>query len=123
MDNKKTGRSEEDDLKGFEDFIQGQSSDPSFLPKSQTSKKNELGFEHFTFLSNDTIRLTKIKNLLTNQLPFSAKFDQSEKIIRDQREEIEILKTRIFKICDENNAGIKRSLKEVFDSFFSSSKN
>ncbi len=123
MDKKKTGKNEDDDLKGFEEFIQGQGNDSSFLPKPAGNKKNELGFEHFTFLTNDTSRLTKIKNLLNNQIPFTARFDQSEKIIKDQRDEIELLKTKIFKICDEKNIGYKKSLEEIFDTFFSSPNN
>lgn len=121
MDKKRLIKSlEPEDLKGFEEFIEGQPSDSSFLPKGVGggSKKNEAGFEHFTFLTNDSERLMKLKNLLSEKLPFSAKFDQSGKLIREQKEEIELFKTKLFEVFHEPDSAYKKSLKEIFDSFF-----
>ena len=56
-----------EDLKGFEEFIEGES-DRTFMGKGHPSKK-EVSFEHFTFLTNDSDRLIKLKNLLTEKLP------------------------------------------------------
>ena len=71
MDKKKLKNLEEDDIKGFEEFIEGQPSESTFLPRGVGgNKKNEVGFEHFTFLSNDAERLTRLKNLLGQKLPF-----------------------------------------------------
>lgn len=113
-----------EDLKGFEEFIEGQPSDTNFLPKGVggTNKKNEAGFEHFTFLTNDAERLTKLKLLLTEKLPFSARFDQSDKLIKEQKEELEILKKRIYELCDKDDSTYRKSLRDVFDSFFEPSK-
>lgn len=111
---------EPDDLKGFEEFIEGQSSDSSFLPKGVggATKKNEAGFEHFTFLTNDAERLTKLKKLLSEKLPFSAKFDQSQKLIQEQKGEIDIIRKKLFEVCDQGDSAYKKSLREVFNSFF-----
>jgi hypothetical protein len=121
MDKKRLIKSSDsEDLKGFEEFIEGQSGDSSFLPKGVGggSKKNEAGFEHFTFLTNDSDRLLKLTNLLNQKLPFSAKFDQSAKLIKEQKDEIELLKKRLLEICEEKDSPYKKSLREVFNSFF-----
>jgi hypothetical protein len=121
MDKKRLLKSSDsEDLKGFEEFIEGQSSDASFLPKGVGggSKKNEAGFEHFTFLTNDSDRLMKLTNLLNQKLPFSAKFDQSAKLIKEQKDEIELLKKRLLEVCEEKDSPYKKSLREIFNSFF-----
>lgn len=121
MDKKRLVKTAEaDDLRGFEEFIEGQSNDASFLPKGVGggSKKNEAGFEHFTFLANDSVRLTKLKTLLSEKLPFSAKFDQSQKLIEEQKAEIDIIKKKLFEVLDQNDSAYKKSLREIFNSFF-----
>lgn len=121
MDKKKLGKNlDSDDIKGFEEFIEGQTAETHFLPRGVggSAKKNETGFEHFTFLTNDSIRLTKLKSLLTEKLPFSGKFDQSEKLIRDQKNEIESLKNKIFELSNRPDSKYHKSLREIFDSFF-----
>jgi hypothetical protein len=121
MDKKRFVKSvDAEDLKGFEEFIEGQSNDTNFLPKavSGNAKKNELGFEHFTFLTNDADRLTKLKHLLSEKLPFSAKFDQSQKLIQEQKEEISLLKKRLFEASEQPESAYKKSLREIFNSFF-----
>lgn len=109
-----------EDLKGFEEFIEGQPNDTTFLPRGVGggSKKNEAGFEHFTFLTNDSQRLTKLKNVLGSRLPFSAKFDQGPKLIKDQKDELEILKKKIFELSDKEDSPYRKSLSEIFNSFF-----
>ena len=125
MDKKKLKNLEQDDIKGFEEFIEGQLQDTSFLPKGAggSSKKNESGFEHFTFLTNDAERLSKLKSLLSEKLPFSSKFDQSAKLIKDQKEEISLLRKNLFQLLDEQGSPYRKSLSEVFDSFFEPPKN
>ena len=121
MDKKRLIKSvENEEFKGFEDFIEGQPNDSSFLPKGLGggTKKNEAGFEHFTFLSDDAERLTRLKKMLSEKLPFSAKFDQRDKLIRDQRDEIEVLKRRLFEICDKEGSGYRKTIGEVFNSYF-----
>ncbi len=110
----------QDDLKGFEEFIEGQPSDSSFLPK-QPNKK-EVSFEHFTFLTNDAARLVKVKNLLMSKLPFATKHEQGDNILAQQKEEIIILKSKLFLICDERESRYRKSTREIFDSFFSPPK-
>lgn len=121
MDKKRLIKSlEPEDIKGFEEFLEGQSNDSTFLPRGVggTSKKNETSFEHFTFLTNDSVRLTKLKHLLSEKLPFSAKFDQSDKLIKEQSSELELLRTKLFEVCDSKDSPYRKSLHEIFDSFF-----
>lgn len=108
-----------EDLKGFEEFIEGQSNETSFLPKGVGGgKKDVAGFEHFTFLTNDSVRLTKLKSLLSEKLPFSARFDQSSKLIQEQQEELELMKRKLFEICDKADSPYRKSVSEIFNSFF-----
>lgn len=121
MDKKKLVKSlEPEDLKGFEEFIEGQPAESTFLPRGVggSPKKNESGFEHFTFLTNDSVRLTKLKNLLSERLPFSSRFEQGPKLIKDQRDEIEVMKKKIFELSDIEGSSYRKSLSEVFNSFF-----
>lgn len=121
MDKKKLLKSNDpEDLKGFEEFIESQPNETSFLPKGVggSTKKSETGFEHFTFLTNDAERLTRLKQLLSEKLPFSAKFDQSDKLLREQREEIELFKKKLFEVCEETDSPYKKSVREIFNSFF-----
>jgi len=120
MDKKRLVKSlEPEDLKGFEEFIEGQPTDASFLPKGVGGAKKEVaGFEHFTFLTNDSVRLTKLKFLLSEKLPFSARFDQSGKLIQEQKEEIELLKRKMFEVCDKAGSPYRKSVSEIFNSFF-----
>lgn len=124
MDNNKKNKTNEDeDIRGFEEFIEGQNSDQNFLPKGAGgAKKNEAGFGHFTFLTNDAERLRKLNLLLSKKLPFSSRFDQSDKLIKEQREELDIIKSKLFEFCDKEDSRYRKSLNEIFDSFFGPSK-
>jgi hypothetical protein len=126
MDKKKLPKNRESEtLQGFEEFIEGQSTEAHFLPRGVGggSKKNDSGFEHLTFLSNDSRRLSKIKNLLGQRLPFSSRFEQGPKLINDQKVELSLLKKKIFEISDKDNSGYRKSLSEIFDSYFGPTKN
>lgn len=121
MDKKRLIKSlESEDVKGFEEFIEGYPNESLFLPKGVGggSRKNESRLEHFTFLTNDAERLIRMKKMLSEKLPFSAKFDQSHKLIRDQRNEIEVLKQRLFDICDKDGSGHRKTIDEIFDGYF-----
>lgn len=109
-----------EDLKGFEEFIEGQPSDSSFLPK-QPNKK-EVSFEHFTFLTNDAERLVRIKNLLMDKLPFASRHEQGDKLLAQQKEEISLLKSKLFTLCNEKESAYRKSTREIFDSFFAPPK-
>jgi hypothetical protein len=104
-----------EDLKGFEDFIEGQSGDTNFLPRPN---KKETSFEHFTFLSNDAERLLCLKELLMEKLPFTSKYDQSDSLIQAQKNELAQVKKTLFDLCQKPDSAYMRSLEEVFDSFF-----
>ena len=121
MDKKKTRSLPTEDLKGFEEFIDGQSSNDNFLPRGNGTKK-DVNFEHFTFLTNDSDRLTKVKDLLMDKIQFAAKFEQGQKLINEQNNEIRLLRKNIFGLCNRPNSGYRRSMGEIFDSFFGPSK-
>jgi hypothetical protein len=106
-----------EDLKGFEEFIDGQSNDTNFLPRGNSVKK-EAGFEHFTFLSNDATRLNKLKDLLMDKIPFATKHEQGDKLIQSQQKEIVLLKKNLFEICNKPGSAYRKSIQEIFDSFF-----
>lgn len=121
MDKKKLVKSMgAEDIKGFEEFIDSQPDDTSFLPRGVggSPNKKETGFEHFTFLTNDSVRLTKLKHLLSEKLPFTSRFNQSDKLIKEQQEELILMKRKLFELNDKPGSTYRRSLKEVFDSFF-----
>lgn len=122
MDKKRLINSmEPEDLKGLEEFIEGRPTDSTFLPRgiSGSFKKNEAGFEHFTFLKNDAERLAKLSSLLGQKLSFSAKFDQGAKLIQDQKAEVNLLQGKMFQLMDSADSGYRKSLGEILDSFFS----
>lgn len=106
-----------EDMKGFEEFIDGQSSDTNFLPRGNSTKK-EAGFEHFTFLTNDAVRLQKLNDLLMDKIPFAAKHEQGEQLIQAQQKEIMLLKKNLFEFCNKPKSAYRKSMQEIFDSFF-----
>jgi hypothetical protein len=124
MDKKKLVIQDSEELEGFEEFIEGQNGDSPFLPRGVGGgkRKNETGFEHFTFLTNDASRLYKLKDLLGSKLPFAYKFEQGRKIVKDQTTEIELLRTKLYQICDDPNSGYRKALSETFDPFFTPPK-
>ena len=112
----------DEDLKGFEEYIDGQSNDTNFLPRGNTSKK-DVSFEHFTFLTNDSSRLTKLKDLLMDKIPLASKHEQGEKLIEKQQKEILLLKSSIFDHFNKPKSAYRKSIREIFDSFFSPPQN
>ena len=109
-----------DDMKGFEEFIDGQPSDSSFLPKQN---KKEVSFEHFTFLTNDATRLSKLKDLLMEKIPFATTYEQGDQLIKDQLTETTLLKKHLFELCNKPGSAYRKSMQELFDSFFEPPKN
>lgn len=110
-----------EELKGFEEFIDGEPSTSSFLPKG--NPKKEAAFEHFTFLTNDSTRLQKLKILMMDKIPFASDHEQGEKLIHEQQKEITLLKKNIFEICNRPQSAYRKSLQEIFDTFFEPPKN
>lgn len=119
MDKKKPSQQVPEDLKGFEEFIEGQGTDTGFLPKQP---KKEVSFEHFTFLTNDATRLTKLKDLFMDKIPFAARYEQGEKLIQDQQKEVQLIKKHLFEHCQKIDSSYRQSLSEIFDAFFSPPK-
>jgi hypothetical protein len=120
VDKKKFGKQPPEDLRGFEEFIEGES-DRSFMGKGHPSKK-EVSFEHFTFLTNDSERLSKLKNLLTAKLPLMAKFPQGKSLQESQKEETEALRMELYNINDRKHSNYRKSLSEIFDVYFNPPK-
>lgn len=109
-----------EDMKGFEEFIDGQPSDSNFLPKQN---KKEVSFEHFTFLTNDATRLSKLKDLLMEKIPFATTYEQGDQLIKDQLAETTLLKKHLFELCNKPDSAYRKSVQEIFDSFFEPPKN
>lgn len=110
-----------DDLKGFEEFIDGQSDDTEFLNRGNAIKK-EVSFEHFTFLTNDSTRLSKMKDLLMDKIPFAARHEQGEKLVSEQINEVRLLRKHLFDLMNKPNSAYRKSLHEIFDNFFEQPK-
>jgi hypothetical protein len=108
----------EDDLKGFEEFIEGQPTDSNFLPRGNAPAKKEVSFEHFTFLTNDSTRLNKIKDLLMDKIPFATRHEQGQHLIGEQSKELKLLKKHLFEICHKPDSAYRKSLGEILDTFF-----
>lgn len=120
MDKKKFRSKDVEDLRGFEEFLEGQPEDSNFLPRGVggSNKKNEANFEHFTFLTNDSNRLSKVKNLLGKKLPFTAKFEQGQKLLENQKIDLEVMRNKLHDIFDTPNSTLRKSMSEIFDSYF-----
>jgi hypothetical protein len=122
VDKKKLIRSiPPEDIRGFEEFLDGQPNDDSFISRGGIKKDNS--FENLTFISNDASRLTKIKNLLTRKLPFTEKYHQGEALVQEQRESLRTIKKELFQLCDRPHSPYRKSLSEIFNSFFGPTQN
>jgi hypothetical protein len=120
MTSKKDGKEEDNDLRGFQEFLESQKGDERFLPRPQASsgRKPEVNFNNLSFLTNDRERLMRTKVLLNEKVNFMTKFSQGETLLTQQRSDIEDLRTRIFQIADEEESSYRKSLHEIFDNFF-----
>lgn len=124
--NKKTKHqeNEEENLRGFEEFIEGQAEiSRNQKTSGNISKKNDAEFEHLTFITTDSVRLTKIKNLLKEKVPLLSKFDQSDNLLSKQKNLREELKDQIFSFVNNDKSSFQKSMSEIFDSYFEEKKN
>jgi hypothetical protein len=118
---KKLSPDQMEKLRGFEDLIQETSSPKDKIQGKgivSNNKNNDTNFENYTFLMNDSERIHKLNDLFKEKLPFQSRFDQSDKIIEKQKNDIHELKEKIFSISDKSNSPYRKSLSEIFDSFF-----
>ncbi len=120
MDKKKLKALPPEDLKGFEEFIEGHStSDTNFLPRGVGGgNKKEVSFEHFTFLTNDGERLQNLKTLLSIKIPFSRKFEQGKKLIEEEMNEIKEMRSKLFSAQDVPESSFRKSFAEIFNNHF-----
>jgi len=106
----KKNKSDREDLKGFEDFIEE--------PKSSSlENKKEVSFEHLTFLENDAKRLQRLKKIHRDKLPLMKKNSQHELLTEKQKSEISVLKEMLFQTFSQENSGIRQNLIQLFDVF------
>lgn len=105
------------DIKGFEEFIDAQPADTSFLLKAPTQGK-QVSFEYFTFLTNDADRLKKINRLVSEKLPFLRHHEQGLTLLSKQQEEVELVKKSVVTLIKSPQSNFHKSLKEIFDGFF-----
>jgi|SRR5690606_18006356 len=118
MDKKKLVKiASQEELQGFEEFIESQPKDTNFLPR-QTNNKKESSFEYFEFLTTDSQRLLKIKNLFSQKLPFMTKYNQAKILIKQQKAEINFIRNNLFVISDKKDSLYRKSLRDVFDNYF-----
>lgn len=119
MDKKKLIKSTSpDDIKGFEEFIESQPNDTSFLLKAPQAKK-EVSFEYFTFLTNDAYRLKKVNRLVSEKLPFMRHHEQGLTLLSRQQEEVDRVRKSVVTLLKSPQSSFHQSLKDIFDSFFS----
>lgn len=119
MDKKKLIKSTSpDDIKGFEEFIESQPNDASFLLKAPQTKK-EVSFEYFTFLTNDAYRLKKVNRLVSEKLPFMRHHEQGLTLLSRQQEEVDRVRKSVVTLLKSPQSSFHQSLKDIFDSFFS----
>lgn len=119
MDKKKGKNLPPEDLRGFEEFLEDHHIDKPFLPRGVGGGiKKEVSFEHFTFLTNDGERLHNLKLLLSSKIPFSRRYEQGKKIIDEQKEEIRHMRDQLFEIQDEKDSRYRKSLRDIFQSYF-----
>jgi hypothetical protein len=116
---KKQGLQQDDDLRGFQDFIDSQSDQTATLK----SPKKDISHEQVTFLTNDSLRLTKIKNLLTSKLPFVTQHEQGLEIIKKANEEGEMKRSKLFEIFSKPSSNYHKSISAIFDSYYNNKKN
>jgi hypothetical protein len=120
MDNKKNPNDiSVDDLKGFEEFIEGEK-DTSFL--SRNIKKDK-PVEHITFINYDSSRLERIRDLCTEKIPLAKKYEQGQKLLEIQEYETQLMKKKLIEIINKPGSSYRKSLQEIFDSFFQPPKN
>lgn len=105
-----------DDMKGFEEFIESEP-DKSFMGKPQGGPKKDT-VEHITFLTNDAERLNKIRALLSEKLPFARRHEQGAQLLKDQKEELKELRSKIFSLSDQPDSPMRKNIAQVFNSFF-----
>jgi hypothetical protein len=112
---------EGDDFRGFKEFIESET-DKSFLYKKThiSDKKNDKGFEHLTFLTNDSIRIQKLKKLLTEKIPFSIKYNQSQTLTSLTEEQIKQMKSELFTLCEQEESHYRASLRKLFNNLYGS---
>lgn len=108
-------------MKGFEEFVDGQSSG-NFLPRPVAGNKKETSFENFTFLTTDTERLTRLKCLLNEKLSFVARYEQGSALMKDQKEDIRDTQKKIFEESDKPESAYRKSLSDIFNAYFEAPK-
>jgi hypothetical protein len=121
MTSKKDEKDEENDLRGFEDFLKSHEENNRFLPRPSGtgSRRQESNFSRLTFLTNDRNRLMRTKILLNEKINLMSRFNQSEALLSLQESEKNDLKKKIFDLSDHAESPYRKSLREVFDVFFS----
>ncbi len=106
-----------DDLKGFEEFIDGVSDGPA-----QDKNPRIVGGEALSFILNDNIRLKKISQLVSDQLPLAKDHSQGERIIEHQRNLNRQLKNQLHAILNAPDSTLQKSLSSIWDNFFNSAQ-
>jgi len=81
--------------------------------------REKINIETINFIQLDQKRLKKIKNLITDKILRNKTYNQSESIIEEQYQHIQELKQEIFLISKKENSGFRKSMSELFDSFYS----
>ncbi len=104
----------QDDLSGFEEFIQH----AEIQHSGDITPGKNAGGESLTFLLNDAARLQKLAQLVASKAPMLRTYKQSEKLLEEQKEINSRLRGEIFKLQQGPSAPLMRSMSAVFDGFF-----
>jgi len=81
--------------------------------------RDKINIETMNFIQIDQTRLMKINELMTKKIFQILKYKQYDAIIQEQKQQINELREEIFLVSNENNNGFRKSMNEIFNSFYS----
>jgi hypothetical protein len=107
----------DDDMVGFEDFIQHTQGDKVTRPKK---KMNDGSFEFLTLLTDDQKRLDKISFLYQEKHVNLNKYSQDFSLQIKQEKFNHVLLRQIFQKINKPNSLFLKNMNRIFEQHFSS---
>jgi hypothetical protein len=110
-----TKKKNDNDLLGFEEFIESIDNGPSFVDR--ISLRKDSAPEFITFITNDLTRLKKIITLQGQRLPLYKKFPQSEQVVKDEQAMVNQLKSELIDLLKKEKSPMYKSFAEIYSAF------